>query len=968
MTPPITRSPQSGPTYTGLRPADRPASPPTPRTPAAPAVVVEPSGAGRTAPLRAPTLGAAAPAGTVRADTLLAESRTRRPYDGSKEATELYESMHGGMFGAGTDEERLLRALDGKTPEQIAGIRKSYRDHYQRDLDADVASELGGGELSRAQALLRGNRAAGDADALHTAMDGAGTDEATIFRTLEGKTGPEREAIQREYKSRHGRELGSDLAGELDGPDLDRARALLSGDTALAEAAKLRGAMAGMGTDEATVLATLDGKSPEQRRAIEQAYQRQYGASLRRDVAGELSGPQAQQAEASLSNNAARTDAARLRTAMEGSGTDEAAIYATLDGKSDAQRQAIQTEYRRQYGRELRADLREELGGNDLGRAEALLARGRLSDAEKLHYAMDGAGTDEATIRQVLGGRSRAEVEGIRTDYRQRYGRSLDDDLKGDLSGRDAFDVSQDLRGAPTSADEAVARLNERQAYERSGILNAPGRLLMDSVNDHGAHLDRNTARANDLLRAARADGTVDAAEAARIAEVTGFATADVGSYREGKDAAGEAVGTAGAVAASVAVVVGTAGTGTPLVMTALGAAAAGGSARVVLSGAVQGQGYGWEAAATDGALGAIDGATAVVGAGTGRAAAGAVINGSRTTAAGLLTRAGVAPTERLVEMTTAEVLERSVARRVAVRATEGAVDGAVGGGLGNGLGTAVRDGTWDDGIGTGLSRMGTATLEGGAIGLGVGGAVGGGIGLRRGRASAFDMVDESKVWVDRKMPNNEWRDWGEYREQLATNRAVETNPPVVTLAGPNGPVDVKVYGTASPRELENVSRSLQRLQDVGAFEALPTEIHLRSRVGQFMDNGRPSGEVAGLGGAGDTMVIARGQAATQHGADHVVHHEVGHNLDGRRGWISGKGNVPFGKGASVSDYGAKNAAEDFAETHRVLVRDWEHIVADPDRYIHHNGDIGAKYRWILENVYNRTIPPPVVPVPPPVP
>jgi hypothetical protein len=48
----------------------------------------------------------------------------------------------------------------------------------------------------------------------------------------------------------------------------------------------------------------------------------------------------------------------------------------------------------------------------------------------------------------------------------------------------------------------------------------------------------------------------------------------------------------------------------------------------------------------------------------------------------------------------------------------------------------------------------------------------------------------------------------------------------------------------------------------------------------------RPEGgEVGGLGGAGDTMVIARGQAATQHGADHVVHHEVGHNLDGGRGW-----------------------------------------------------------------------------------
>jgi predicted metal-dependent HD superfamily phosphohydrolase len=45
-------------------------------------------------------------------------------------------------------------------------------------------------------------------------------------------------------------------------------------------------------------------------------------------------------------------------------------------------------------------------------------------------------------------------------------------------------------------------------------------------------------------------------------------------------------------------------------------------------------------------------------------------------------------------------------------------------------------------------------------------------------------------------------------------------------------------------------------------------------------------------------------------------------------------------------------------------VRDWELIQANPDRYIHYNGDIGQKYKWILENVYHKTIPPATPPTP----
>lgn len=59
------------------------------------------------------------PTGTIRAETLQqADNAKRKNYNGSKYATELYEAMHGGLWGVGTDEDRLFKALDGKTPDR----------------------------------------------------------------------------------------------------------------------------------------------------------------------------------------------------------------------------------------------------------------------------------------------------------------------------------------------------------------------------------------------------------------------------------------------------------------------------------------------------------------------------------------------------------------------------------------------------------------------------------------------------------------------------------------------------------------------------------------------------------------------------------------------------------------------------------------------------------------------------------
>ncbi len=656
-----------------------------------------------------------------------AEEKKAPPYDPSKDATALYKSMNGGLLGAGTDEDALFKALEGKTPDQIKAIRAHYKDHYDRDLDKDLAGDLSGKELSRAQELLNGNQAAADADKLNHAMKGgflgAGTDEEAIHKTFEGKTEEQRKAILDEYQKRNnGVALGEHLKQELSGAELDRANALIEGNQAKADAAAMRHAMKGgflgMGTDEQAVYQALEGKDKTQREAILKAYSDQYeGADLRQDIQGELSKAELDRANALLDGNKTAADAAALEHATRGGtfGPDKDAIYQAFQGKSEEERQALRAAYEDKYG-SLDTALQSQLIGNDLEKANKLIQNGQLTDAERLKYAMEGAGTDEDEIKAVLGGKSKAEIDALRADYQALTNRELDGDLESDLSGRDAFDAQMDLKGRPTSAEEAVDRQNERWQYERGGWGNTISRLFVDGFSDKGELLDRNTARANDQLERVeqlRYEGRhAEAAEAEqRLSQLVDYASDDVATYREAKDSAAETAGTVAATAASVAVVVGTAGTATPLVVAGL-AATAGAGAKVMTSGAIQGQGYGWEGALSDAGTGAIDGVATAVGAKAGAVAAQSVGKAMTRQAA---TQTGTGAT-------------RSLGTRVAMGATEGAVDGTVGGALGGAGATAANEGTWKDGLEEGLKRVGTGTAMGAGLGLAAGGVVGGAI------------------------------------------------------------------------------------------------------------------------------------------------------------------------------------------------------------------------------------------------
>jgi len=131
----------------------------------------------------------------------------------------------------------------------------------------------------------------------------------------------------------------------------------------------------------------------------------------------------------------AEKDAAVLRKAMKGLGTDEKAIIEVTANRTNKQRQLIKEQFKQAFGRDLLKDLASELGGHFKDLVLALYHTHAQYDASLLHKAMKGAGTKEGVLIEILVSRTNKEMKEIREAYKKMYKTELEKDIKGDTSG-----------------------------------------------------------------------------------------------------------------------------------------------------------------------------------------------------------------------------------------------------------------------------------------------------------------------------------------------------------------------------------------------------------------------------------------------------------------------------------------------------------------------------------------------------
>lgn len=540
----------------------------------------------------------------------------------TSDAKRLWDATEGGLFGWGTDEDQVWSTLKDKSADDLALLSRMFKQNYGKDLDHVLRDELSGDEAKRAESLLHADQSDANAVALHKAVQDGSTDG--VLDLVDGLDAKGRDALAQAYAKRYGQPADQQNAGQyllkqIQGSPQEVARLRFSpeestrltslfapqgGDVATgeaqADAAKAKEAMDGWGTDEGALLDIFRGKTPEQAKAISTAYQVAYGDDLKGRLDDELSGTDQDEIfhllDAPTSDPVAKAawdaddSAIQLQKAVDGLGTDEDALRSTLEGKTPEQIQAISAAFQKRYGTDLKSRLEEDLSGDDAAGILHLLQTPGANDprraswqidqdAVELHRAVDGLGTDEDSIRQILGMHSKGEIDAIASAYREKYGSDLRADLTDDLDGRDEKELVDQLydRGAiDLKADPAAViaeknrRTRELQAYEgdTSGIGFAQQLFRADfDFETDGERLDRTLDTSESALKQG------DIATAARNA---GFSEENIKTLVETKDQAGETAAATAAVAATVVVSVATAGTATPLAVAALSAAAAG--------------------------------------------------------------------------------------------------------------------------------------------------------------------------------------------------------------------------------------------------------------------------------------------------------------------------------------------------------------------------------------------------------
>ncbi|PNI72020.1 ANXA6 isoform 5 [Pan troglodytes] len=264
-----------------------------------------------------------------------------------------------------------------------------------------------------------------DAEALYTAMKGFGSDKEAILDIITSRSNRQRQEVCQSYKSLYGKDLIAAL-NELDMLDIREIfrtkyekslYSMIKNDTS--------------GEYKKTLLKLCGGDDdaagqffPE---AAQVAYQMwELSAVARVELKGTVRPANDFNPDA---------DAKALRKAMKGLGTDEDTIIDIITHRSNAQRQQIRQTFKSHFGRDLMTDLKSEISGDLARLILGLMMPPAHYDAKQLKKAMEGAGTDEKALIEILATRTNAEIRAINEAYKEDYHKSLEDALSSDTSG-----------------------------------------------------------------------------------------------------------------------------------------------------------------------------------------------------------------------------------------------------------------------------------------------------------------------------------------------------------------------------------------------------------------------------------------------------------------------------------------------------------------------------------------------------
>jgi len=282
-----------------------------------------------------------------------------------------------------------------------------------------------------------------DAEVIHKAIAGAGTDEKALIEVIGRRPNWHMQKVREEYEKLYEK----DLLKEVESDVSFHFKALLIGlikSRSEYRAERVYKALKGLGTDEWVLIDFIiatDNKSVED---FKQFFRQKYETSLVDFVKGDTTGDfekilvKALEAKRSteVDGNTIDSDVEKLYKAGEGKfGTDEGTFIEVLTHRSFEHLVKVAQRYKEKHKNTLEQAIKSETSGWFETALLTCIDLPQVHWAKRMNQAIKGLGTNDDLLVNCFSQCSKPFLQEVAKEYQKLYKVTLHDDIKGDTSG-----------------------------------------------------------------------------------------------------------------------------------------------------------------------------------------------------------------------------------------------------------------------------------------------------------------------------------------------------------------------------------------------------------------------------------------------------------------------------------------------------------------------------------------------------
>ena len=288
------------------------------------------------------------------------------------------------------------------------------------------------------------------AEELRKAMEGFGTNEELLIRTVTAHKTQDRLKIKKAYQEKYNKDLIEDLKSELNGK-LEDAMIALFKDPIEYDAECLNNSLKGAGTDEDCLIEILASRPSWLLEKIKTKYKEIYNKELEDDVKNDCSGDFQKiligllNCKRSYSKEVNKEQCETLVKQMHEAKEENWLIdneqdffYKYIMLSSPKELSLVSRIYYKIYGTTILDGIDKKYNGNTKDLLNAILYS-QISPSEyfakKIKKAIEGFGTDNKTLIRILVTRCEVDMNIIKQYYKKLFNKDMIEDIKNDISG-----------------------------------------------------------------------------------------------------------------------------------------------------------------------------------------------------------------------------------------------------------------------------------------------------------------------------------------------------------------------------------------------------------------------------------------------------------------------------------------------------------------------------------------------------